>query len=317
MSLPERHRQLRVEPLHVGVEARLLARLRDVGLELGLGLVVGLLDPGRVDAAVLEQLLERHAGDLAADAVEAREDDRVGRVVDDEVDAGEVLEGADVAALAADDAALHVVGRQLHHRDRGLGGVARGEPLHDHGQDVADAPVGLPLGLLLDLAHELGAVMADLVLELLEQLVARLGSRHAGHPLELADVALADVVERRGLLTSTRSRSPSSESRPSTASSRARRRSSRRSRSARRSALLPSSVLTAGGGSRGGAAGAGADGRRAACRQPRHPAGEDRRGSHEPDREAQGHHHRGNQDLHDVLFSPWAGWLRPALALSM
>ena len=79
-------------------------------LELGLGLVVGLLDPRRVDAPVLQQLLERHARDLAAHAVEAGEDDRVGRVVDDEVDAGEVLQRADVAALAADDAALHVVG---------------------------------------------------------------------------------------------------------------------------------------------------------------------------------------------------------------
>ena len=58
-----------------------------------------------------EQLLERQPGDLAAHAVEAREDDRAGRVVDDEVDPGELLQGADVASLAADDPALHVVGR--------------------------------------------------------------------------------------------------------------------------------------------------------------------------------------------------------------
>ena len=105
--------QLGVQALDVGVQRGLLAGLDDVGLELGLGLVVGLLDPGRVDAAVGEQLLQRHAGDLAADAVEAGQDHGVRRVVDDEVDAGEVLEGADVAALAADDAALHVVGGQL------------------------------------------------------------------------------------------------------------------------------------------------------------------------------------------------------------
>ena len=40
-------------------------------VELGLGLVVGLLDPRRVDAPVLQQLLERQPGDLAAHAVEA------------------------------------------------------------------------------------------------------------------------------------------------------------------------------------------------------------------------------------------------------
>jgi hypothetical protein len=36
--------------------------------------------------------------------VERRQDHRLGRVVDDDVDAGDDLERADVAALAADDA---------------------------------------------------------------------------------------------------------------------------------------------------------------------------------------------------------------------
>ena len=77
-----------------------------------------------------------------------------GRVVDDEVDAGEVLERADVAALAADDPALHVVGGQLDDRDRRLGGVARGEPLHRDREDDAHAALGVALGLLLDLAQD-------------------------------------------------------------------------------------------------------------------------------------------------------------------
>ena len=72
------------------------------------------------------------------------EDDRLGRVVDDQVDAGRLLEGADVAALAADDPALHLVGRQVHDRDRVLGGVVRGHALHRGDDDVA----GLVLGLL-------------------------------------------------------------------------------------------------------------------------------------------------------------------------
>ena len=66
---------------------------------------------------------ERDLRGLAADAVERREHDRLRRVVDDEVDAGEVLEGADVAAFAADDPALHVVGRELDERDGRLGRV--------------------------------------------------------------------------------------------------------------------------------------------------------------------------------------------------
>ena len=105
--------ELLVELAAVGLEDRLLAGLPDVVLELGLRLVVHLLDPRRMDAAVLDQLLERQLRDLAADAVERREDDGLRRVVDDEVDAGQVLERADVAALAADDPPLHVVGGEL------------------------------------------------------------------------------------------------------------------------------------------------------------------------------------------------------------
>ena len=185
--------RLGVEATDVGIEAGLLPRLHQVALELGLGLVVGLLDPGRVDAPVLQELLERHAGDLAPDAVEAGQDDRVGGVVDDEVDAGEVLEGADVAALTADDAALHVVGGQLDDGDRRLGRVARRHALHHDAQDVADAAIGVALGLLLDLAHLAGALVADLVFQLAQQDLLRLRGAQAGDALELAHVALAQV----------------------------------------------------------------------------------------------------------------------------
>ena len=58
------------------------------------------------------------ARDLAPHRIEAGEDHRLGRVVDDDVDAGDDLERADVAALAADDPALHVVARQVDDRHR-------------------------------------------------------------------------------------------------------------------------------------------------------------------------------------------------------
>jgi len=69
-----------------------------------------------VDTPVLDQLRERELRDLAPERVERREDDRLRRVVHDHVDAGQVLERADVAALAADDPPLHVVGRELDQR---------------------------------------------------------------------------------------------------------------------------------------------------------------------------------------------------------
>ena len=67
-----------------------------------------LLDARRVNAPVLHQALERDACDLAADRIEAGEDHRFRRVIDDEVDAGGKLQRADVASFAADDPSLHV-----------------------------------------------------------------------------------------------------------------------------------------------------------------------------------------------------------------
>jgi hypothetical protein len=192
---PEHLGQLGIEALDVGLEDRLLPQLHDVGLELGLRLVVGLLDAGRVDAPVLQELLEGHAGDLPAHAVEGAEDDGVGRVVDDEVDAGEVLEGADVAALAADDAALHVVARELDDGDGRLGGVARRETLHRHGEDRADAALGVALGLLLDGAQDLDRLVAGLVLDLLEERLLGLARADPRDALEGALALLAQVGE--------------------------------------------------------------------------------------------------------------------------
>ena len=120
---PEDLDELLVELAAVRLEDGLLAGLLDVLLELRLRLVVHLLDSRRMDASVLDQLLERDPRCLAADPVERRKHDRVRRVVDDEVDAGEVFERADVATLAADDAPLHVVGGELDDGDGRLGRV--------------------------------------------------------------------------------------------------------------------------------------------------------------------------------------------------
>ena len=56
--------------------------------------------------------------------------DGLGRVVDHEVDAGDLLEGADVATLAADDAALEVIGGNVHGGNGDLGGVVGGAALN-------------------------------------------------------------------------------------------------------------------------------------------------------------------------------------------
>ena len=137
--------QLLVQRADVRLQHRLLADLQDVLLHLRLRFLDHFLDARRVNAAVLDQLGQGQPGGLAADVVEGADDDHAGRVVHDHVHAGAFLEGADVAAFAADDAALHVVAGNVHRADGGVGGVLGGVAVDGGGQDAAGLLLaGLP-----------------------------------------------------------------------------------------------------------------------------------------------------------------------------
>ena len=153
----------------VRLEDGLLARLSDDLVDLGLGLVVHLLDPRGMNPAVLEQLRDGQARDLPTQPVEGREDHRMRRVVDDEVDAGEVLERTDVAAFPADDPSLHVVGGKLHHGHGRLGGVAGRDPLQRVGHEITSAALRLGARLVLERADAARELVAHLLLSALEQ----------------------------------------------------------------------------------------------------------------------------------------------------
>ncbi len=62
-----------------------------------------------MDATVRHQFLESKPCDFSAHRIEARHNNCVGRVVDDHVDSGDELEGANVSSFAADDASFHLI----------------------------------------------------------------------------------------------------------------------------------------------------------------------------------------------------------------
>ena len=99
--------------------------------------------------------------------VETRECDGLGRVVDNEIDAGDLLEGANVSSLTTDDAALDVIRRNLDGSDGALGRVIGGHALNGDGEDLSGLAIGFGLGARLDITDDAGgfgrALLADVV----------------------------------------------------------------------------------------------------------------------------------------------------------
>ena len=169
-----------------------LAVLLDLGVNLALGLVNHLLDAGGMDAAVVDQPLERDAGHLAADRVVARKGNRLGGVIDDEIDSGERLKCADIAALAADNTPLHLIAGQRHDRDGRFRDLVGGAPLDRQRDDIAGLEVGLFLQAALHLGNPQGLLVGQLLLEVFEQIFLRLLSGKARNLLEQVELALFD-----------------------------------------------------------------------------------------------------------------------------
>ena len=123
------------------VDARLddgaFALLLDGGLNLAAGLLDGFLNAGGMDASVGDQALKRDARNFPAHRLKAGKGDGLGCVVDNEINARHRLDGADVAALASDNAALHFVVGQRHDGDRGFRHMISGAALNCHGYNLA------------------------------------------------------------------------------------------------------------------------------------------------------------------------------------
>ena len=184
-----------MEARHAGLEHRLFAFFPDPILHVVAGLGHHLFDPGRMDPAIDQQMIEGHPRHLAADRVEATQNDSLRCVVDDQVDPGRVFEGPNVAALSTDDAPLHLVAGDCHHRHRGLCGLFGGNPLHRGHQDVARALFAFLFDDLLAFADFLRDLLIEFLFKVGEDRRPRFGPRHSRNPLELFDLLGESVVD--------------------------------------------------------------------------------------------------------------------------
>ena len=186
LELTEQTDDVGMNAVNAGVEGGLFAHFADLHFEFLLALMNHVLDAGGMDAAVLDEAFKSHAGHLTADGAVGGKNHGFRRVVDDEIHAGGGFERTDVAAFAADDAALHVFARQGDGRHGLFAHIVAGVALNGAGQNFLGLSVGGFLGLGFDDAHHLGGFMAGARFNFLEQAGLGLFGRQTGNFLKAA-----------------------------------------------------------------------------------------------------------------------------------
>ena len=138
-----------------------------------------------MNASVGDEALDGLLGNLAAVGIEAGQDDRARRVVDDEVDAGGELERADVPSLASDDAALEIVARQIDDRHGRFDRVVGGASLNRLG-DVLLGAIGRRFARFrVEALQQVRCVVPRVAFDLLDEQFLGFVGRQAGDAFEL------------------------------------------------------------------------------------------------------------------------------------
>jgi hypothetical protein len=193
---PEQFDQLGMDVENADFLAGRFARLANAFLQVAFALLNDFLHAGRVDAAVGDKLLEGQSSHFAPQWVETGNDDCLGRVVHDDVHAGQLFEGADVSPLAADDPPFHFIVGQLDHRDGGFADLFRGGFLYGERDDLARLFIRHFFRLRLDAPDQGRLILAQLGFKLIEEEFFRLVG---GHARDLFATGHKGALQRFGL----------------------------------------------------------------------------------------------------------------------
>ena len=115
--------------------------------------------------------MERQAGNLAADGIEAGEQDGIRTVVDDDLNAGEGFESPDVASLTTDDAPFNLVIVNVEHAHGVLNGGFGGGALDGLQHNFLGFLLGSHLGVFSDFFHIDHGLCLCVILDEFDQLV--------------------------------------------------------------------------------------------------------------------------------------------------
>ena len=110
--------QFGIEVVDTKVDGGALTDFHNLLIHLLFHFMHYLFDTGGMDTTVDDELLQGKACDFAANRVEARDEDGVWAIVDDDFDTSHGFKRADVAAFTTDDATLNLIIFNVEHADR-------------------------------------------------------------------------------------------------------------------------------------------------------------------------------------------------------
>ena len=184
--------KLRMDSVNAGLDNGPFTLLLDGSVYLPAGLFDHFLNPGGMNPSVGNQPFQGDPGNLSADRVEAGQGDSLGGVVNNQINAGHGLDGPDITALAANDAALHFVVRQGHNRNGGFRHVIGGASLNGQGNDLAGLVVRVILCLLLDFHDFDRFFMNQFVFQFFQQIILGLVNGESGDSFQHFKLAFFD-----------------------------------------------------------------------------------------------------------------------------
>ncbi len=113
---------------------------------------------GRMDTAVDHQLVQRQTGHFATHRIKPGKNDCLGRIIDNDLNAGGSFKRPDIPAFTTNDPAFDLIAFNVEDRHGILDGSLRGNPLDRFDDNFLGFLVGRKLGLidnLVDIGHRL------------------------------------------------------------------------------------------------------------------------------------------------------------------
>ena len=184
----ERLDEFGVQIVNTGIERCLFTGLAHTLLNKIGSLVVHLLDAGGMDTTICNQILEGYASSLATNRIEARENNGLRSIVNDKIDARDLLKRTNVTAFATDNPTFEIIGRNVHRSNGGLCRVIGSATLDGKRNDLLSGLVALCTNLLLGFADNGCSLMGNLAANLIEKLAMSVIARQLGNALELGSL---------------------------------------------------------------------------------------------------------------------------------